>query len=135
MPVINQPWRHISIDFVTFLPKTKAGYNAITAIVCRLTKRRILEPMIATEKGTDAEATAKMVYLSMRRQGVGMIDTFVSDRGSQWDCEFWKHLCRLWKVQRLMSTAFHPQTDGQTEIVNQETERILRAYINYQQDN
>ena len=63
-----------------------------------------------------------------------MIDTFLSDRGPQWDYEFWAHLCRLWRVQRLMSTAFHPETDGQTEIVNQETERFLRTYTNYQQD-
>ena len=65
MPVTDQLWRHISMDFVTFLPKTKAGYNAIVAIVCRLTKRRILEPIIAIEKGTDAEAIAKLVYLSI----------------------------------------------------------------------
>jgi hypothetical protein len=90
--------------------------------------------MVASDKGTDAMATAKLVYLSMRRQGVGLIDSFVSDRGPQWDCEFWAHLCRLWKIQRRMSTAFHPETDGQTEIVNQETERFIRAFTNYQQD-
>jgi Chromo (CHRromatin Organisation MOdifier) domain len=122
------------MDFVTHLPETLRGNNAIAAIVCRLSKRRILEPMIASEKGTDAIATAKLVYLNMRRQGVGMIDSFVSDRGPQWDCEFWTHLCRLWKINRKMSTAFHPETDGQTEIVNQETERFIRAFTNYQQD-
>jgi hypothetical protein len=90
--------------------------------------------MIASDKGTDAMATAKLVYLSMRRQGIGLIDSFVSDRGPQWDCEFWEHLCRLWKIQRMMSTAFHPETDGQTEIVNQETERFIRVYTSYQQD-
>jgi hypothetical protein len=134
LPIADRPWKHISMDFVTHLPKTLRGYNAIAAIVCRLTKRRILEPMIAADKGTDAMATAKLVYLSMRRQGVGLIDSFVSDRGPQWDCEFWEHLCRLWKIQRMMSTAFHPETDGQTEIVNQETERFVRAFTNYQQD-
>ena len=134
LSIADRPWKHISMDFVTHLPKTLRGYNAIAAIVCRLTKRRILEPMIAADKGTDAITTAKLVYLSMRRQGVGLIDSFVSDRGPQWDCEFWEHLCRLWKIQRMMSTAFHPETDGQTEIVNQETERFVRAFTNYQQD-
>jgi hypothetical protein len=62
--------------------------------------------MTEGEDGTSAVETAKLVYLSMRRQGVGIIDTFVSDRGPQWDCESWAHLCRLWKVKRLMSTAF-----------------------------
>jgi len=46
-------------------------------------------------KGTDTEATAKLVYLSIQRQGVGIIDSFVLDRGPQWDYEFWAHLCRL----------------------------------------
>ena len=55
------------MDFVTHLPETLQGNNAIAAIVCRLTKRRILEPMVALEKGTDAMAIAKLVYLSIRR--------------------------------------------------------------------
>jgi len=134
LQLADRPWRHISMDFVVKLPQTKKGYNCMAVIVCRLTKRQILEPMVEGDKGTSAEETAKLVYLNMRRQGVGMIDSFVSDRGPQWDCEFWAHLCRLWKIKRLMSTAFHPQTDGQTEIVNQETERFIRTYTNYQQD-
>jgi hypothetical protein len=81
LSIADRPWKHISMDFVTHLPKTLRGYNAIAAIVCRLTKRRILELMIAADKGTDAITTAKLVYLSMRRQGVGLIDSFVSDRG------------------------------------------------------
>jgi hypothetical protein len=83
LQVADQPWRHISMDFVVKLPTTKRGNNTIAVIVCRLSKRRILEPMSDVGKGTDAEATAKLVYLSMRRQGVGMIDSFVSDRGPQ----------------------------------------------------
>jgi hypothetical protein len=134
LPIADKPWRHISMDFVTHLPVTPRGFNAIAVMVCRLTKRRILEPVVASENGTDALATAKLVYLTMRRQGIGLIDSFVSDRGPQWDCEFWTHLCRLWKINRRMSTAFHPETDGQTEIVNQETERFIRTFTNYQQD-
>jgi hypothetical protein len=134
LQIANRPFKHISMDFVTKLPPTRSGNNTIAVLVCRLTKRRILEPLIGNDDGTSAKATAKLVYLTMRRLGVGLIETFVSDRGSQWDCEFWAHLCRLWKIKRLMSTAFHPQTDGQTEIVNQETERIIRTYTSFQQD-
>ena len=65
-----------------FLLKTKARYNAIIAIICRLTKRRILESIVAIEKGTDAKAIAKIVYLSIRRQGVGIINTFILNKGS-----------------------------------------------------
>jgi hypothetical protein len=71
------------MDFIVKLLETKKGFNVIAVIVCRLTKRHILEPMTKGEDGTSAEETAKLVYLSMRRQGVGMIDTFVSNRGPQ----------------------------------------------------
>jgi hypothetical protein len=52
-------------------------------MVCRLLKRRVLKAMSDVGKGTDAETIAKLVYLSIRRQGVGIIDSFVSDRGPQ----------------------------------------------------
>jgi len=71
------------MDFITKLPATKKGNNCIVVMVCRLLKRRILEAMVEGEGGTSAEETAKLVYLTMRRQGVGIIDTFVSDRGPQ----------------------------------------------------
>jgi hypothetical protein len=67
------------MDFVTHLLKTLRGYNTIAAIVCRLTKRRILELIVALDKGIDAIATVKLVYLSIRRQGVSLIDSFVLD--------------------------------------------------------
>jgi hypothetical protein len=91
--------------------------------------------MTEGDKGTSAEETAKLVYLSMQQQGVGMINTFVSDRGPQWDCEFWAHLCCLWKIKQITLTVFYPETDSQTEIVNQETKHFLRTYISYQQNN
>ena len=69
------------MDFVTHLLETKKKNNAIIAIVYRLSKRRILKPVQASELGTSAEAIAKLVYLSIRRQGIGIIDSFVSDRG------------------------------------------------------
>jgi hypothetical protein len=62
------------------LPRTIKGFNAIAVIVWRLIKRCILVLMTEGEDGTSAEETAKLVYLSIRRQGVGMIDTFVSDK-------------------------------------------------------
>jgi hypothetical protein len=83
LQLADRPWRYISIDFVTKLPPTKKEFNCIAIIVCRLTKRRILEPITEGDEGTSAEETAKLVYLSIRRQGVGIIDTFVSDRGPQ----------------------------------------------------
>ena len=58
----------------------------------------------------------------------------ISDRGSIFTSEFWKKATREWHIQRKLSTAFHPQTDGQTERTNAIMEQYLRAYVNYQQD-
>ena len=135
LPIPERPWRHISMDHIVKLPKTVQGCNAISVQVCRLTKARVFTAIRANEEGaTDAKETAKLVFKTAQTKGVGMIDSFVSDRGSQWDSVFWKELCRLWGVEERMSTAFHPQTDGQTEIVNQELERYLRQYCSWQQD-
>jgi hypothetical protein len=135
LPIPERPWRHISMDHIVKLPRTIRGCNAIAVQVCRLTKARVFAGILADEDGaTDAKATAKLVFETAQRKGVGMIDSFVSDRGSQWDSVFWKELCRLWGVEERMSTAFHPQTDGQSEIINQELERYLRQYCSWQQD-
>ena len=67
------------MDFVTHLLETKKKNNAIIAIVYRLSKRRILKPVQASELGTSVEAIAKLVYLLIRRQGISIINSFVSD--------------------------------------------------------
>ena len=64
----------------------------------------------------------------------GFPDTVVSDRGPQFVALFWKELCRRLGTDRLLSTAYHPETDGQTESLNAGMEQYLRAYVTYQQD-
>jgi len=59
----------------------------------------------------------------------------ISDRGPQFASTFIKELCKALGIKKAMSTAYHPQTDGQTERINQEVEVFLRHYINYRQDN
>jgi len=61
-------------------------------------------------------------------------ETIVSDRGPQFASCFWNHLCSCLKIDPRLSTAFHPQTDGQTERVNAVVEQHLRAYVTYLQD-
>jgi transposase InsO family protein len=63
-----------------------------------------------------------------------MPETIISDRGSQFNSGFMKELCRLLGIKQNISTAFHPQTDGQMERTNQEIEQYLRTYINWHQD-
>jgi len=65
----------------------------------------------------------------------GIPDSLVSDRGSIFTSRFWKSLSKLMGLKQRLSTSFHPQTDGQTERMNQTVEQYLRIYCNYQQDN
>ena len=126
-------WKDITIDFVTGLPDC-LGSNAICVVVDRLTKEREFIACVADgEGGTSAEATAKMLRDEVWKRR-GLPNSIVSDRGPQFVSEVWKHLCRLLSIQARLSTAFHPETDGQTEIVNGEMERYLRTYVSYLQD-
>ena len=64
-----------------------------------------------------------------------MPDSIVSDRGSVFMSKFWSSLCYFLSIKRRLSTAFYPQTDGQTERQNSTIEAYLRAFVNYKQDN
>ena len=59
----------------------------------------------------------------------------MSDRGPQFVSAVWKSLCKILRINAKLSTAFHPETDGQSEIANQEMERHLRTYVNHFQNN
>ena len=61
-------------------------------------------------------------------------DTIVSDRGSKFVSAFWDHLTSSLGIKRKLSTAYHPQTDGQTEGANQDLENYLRRYVSWKQD-
>ena len=63
----------------------------------------------------------------------GLPESIVSDRGSQFTSAFWNRLCSLYDIEHSLSTANHPQTDGQTERVNAILEQYLRCFINERQ--
>ena len=65
----------------------------------------------------------------------GLLTTIVSNRDAKFTSHFWKALFKLTDTKLVMSTAYHPQTDGQTERLNRMLEEMLRAYIGYKQDN
>ncbi|XP_044715134.1 reverse transcriptase (RNA-dependent DNA polymerase) domain-containing protein [Hirsutella rhossiliensis] len=114
LPIPDRPRSHLSMDFITDLPPTgpsKARY--LWVIVDRLTKA---------------------VTLECHYRFHGMPRSIVSDRGSNWLSRFWKRFCRLAGVTQKLSTAYHPQTDGGPERMNQEIEAYLRAYVSYVQD-
>ena len=99
-------------------------------MVDHLTKQPHLVPC---RTDVDAKALAK-VFLEWIFRLYGLPKTIVSDRGPQFTSVFWGELCRCLGIDRRMSTAFHPQTDGQTERMNAVMEQYLRSYVNYLQD-
>ena len=129
LPVPNKRWSDLSVDFVVGLPVSE-GYNAIMVCIDRLTKMRHFVP---TTSEVTAEDTADL-FLNYVYKLHGFPDTVVSDRGSQFISLFWKTLCKRLGTNRLLSTAFHPETDGQTENANGSMECFLRAYTTYLQD-
>jgi hypothetical protein len=133
LPIPDRPWTDVTMDFVTGLPKTKDGFNAILMVVDRLTKMHHYVPCIAEEEGTTAEETARLLINHVWKLH-GLPSTIISDRGPQFVSLVWKTVCKTLKINVKLSTAFHPETDGQSEIANQEMERYLRSYCNYQQD-
>jgi transposase InsO family protein len=117
------------MDFITHLEPSQE-YDAILVVACRLTKMRHIIPC----KGTcDAEEVARL-YVKHVWKLHGLPTTVVSDRGPQFVALFWKHLTRRLRIKTLLSTAYHPETDGQTERLNAILEQYLRAYVAYLQD-
>nr|CAH66687.1 OSIGBa0097A15.2 [Oryza sativa] len=116
-------WEEIGMDFITGLPRTSSGHDSIWVIVDRLTKVAHFIPVKTTYSGSRLAELymARIVCLH------GVPKKIVSDRGSQFTSKFWKKLQEEMGSKLNFSAAYHPQTDGQTERVNQILEDMLRA--------
>jgi hypothetical protein len=130
LPIPGQIWREISMDFITGLPPARgSGETTCLVIVDRFSKGVIFEPV----SDMSAKGTANLfIKLFYRRHGLPSAIT--SDRGTQWVNAFWKRVCQLLKIERRLSTAYHPETDGSTEQKNQVLEAYLSAFVAYTQD-
>ena len=129
IPTPDRPWIHISMDFITDLPLSN-GFDSILVVVDYFTK---MGHFLATNKTCTAFQLAELLIPNLFRLH-GLPDKIVSDRGPQFVSKFWQRFCELAKIKRSLSTAFHPQTDGQTERLNQTLETMIRSYINFQQN-
>lgn len=128
LPVPPYPWSSLSMDLIEHLPESN-GHNAILVIVDRLTKMAIFVP---TSTSMDAAELAQL-YVTHVFSKHGLPLNIVSDRGSEFTSRFWRSATTLLGIDLQLSTAFHPETDGQTERVNQVLEQYLRLYADYQQ--
>ncbi|GKD72377.1 putative reverse transcriptase domain-containing protein [Tanacetum coccineum] len=118
-------WDNITMDFVTKLPKSSQGYDTIWVIVDRLTKSAIFTPM----RETDSMEKLARMYLKevVTRHGIPV--SIICDRDPRFASNFWRSLQKALGTNLDMSTAYHPQTDGQSERTIQTLEDMLRACV------
>jgi hypothetical protein len=110
---------------------TASGYTGILVIVDRLTKMAIYLPC---RKDINLPQLARLFFEHVICKR-GVPDNIVTDRGTLFTSRFWNRVWSHLSTDHRLSTAFHPQTDGQTERQNQTMEQYLRALCNYKQDN
>uniref|UniRef100_A0A8H7KFJ6 RNA-directed DNA polymerase n=1 Tax=Bionectria ochroleuca TaxID=29856 RepID=A0A8H7KFJ6_BIOOC len=134
--VPERPWQSVSFDHIVKLPKSKepmtgVEYDSILVVIDRLTKYGHFIPY------KEASSAEDLAYQFLRHvvSHHGLPDEIISDRGTTFASKFWQSLMAQMGTKHKLSTAYHPQSNGQTERLNQTLEQYLQAYINYEQDN
>ncbi|MBW0578625.1 hypothetical protein O181_118340, partial [Austropuccinia psidii MF-1] len=129
LPIPNGPWICLSLDFITKLPLSNS-FDSILVIVDRFSKMAVFIPTMSSITSLDlAHVFTKNIFSKH-----GLPSSIVSDRGPLFVSSFWTNLCQQLKISRDFSTSYHPETDGQTERVNQIIEQYLWMYVSYHQD-
>ncbi|CAI7932864.1 unnamed protein product [Closterium sp. NIES-54] len=125
IPVLEQPWQVVSLDFITGLPPTNAGHDAILVVIDKFSKMGHFIPTHTTARTEEtAQLFLKHIILQHR-----IATTIISDRDPKFTSKFWKELMSLMGTRLAMSSAYHPQTDGQTERLNQIVEQTLAPSV------
>uniref|UniRef100_A0A8C5QVR1 Uncharacterized protein n=1 Tax=Leptobrachium leishanense TaxID=445787 RepID=A0A8C5QVR1_9ANUR len=129
LPVPDRPWKDLTVDFIVDLPPSQ-GCTTIMVVVDRLTK---MAHFVPTKGLPTAKVTASLFHKEIFRLH-GIPASILSDRGSQFTSRFWRMFCLSLKIHVKLSSAYHPQTNGQTERTNQIVEQYLRCYTCHLQD-
>ena len=134
LPALNEPWRDITIDFITGVPLSlgvdRKAYDAILVVIECYTKLAKYYPVL---KSITAEQFGNLfghtVFCSF-----DVPSSIVSNQGSIFTSTFWLALCHYLCIKRCLTMTFYPHTNSQTESQNQMLKQYLHAYMNYQQD-
>ena len=124
LPIPPNCWSSVSMDFIFGFPKNRQRQTGILVFVCRLSKMVHLAPC---REQIGAEEAARL-FLEHVFKLHGLPDDLVSDRDPRFTAAFWKHLFQTLGTRLHMSSARHPESDGQTERVNRVVEDILRTF-------
>ena len=131
LPIPEGAWDYVTADRIVGLPKTKKGYTAILVVVDRLTKMTHFGPC----KDTSTARELAQLFVDMVWKHHGLPLRLTTDRGPEFTNKFIAAMCEIVGTMHCKSTAYHPQSDGQTERMNKVLEDMLRHYINPKQNN
>lgn len=130
LPIPQKPWESIGMDFVGPFPESH-GFDYILVVICRLTS---MVHLIATNTNVTAAGVAVLFIREIVRLH-GLPQSIVSDRDPKFTSQFWTELHKTIGIKLLLSTAFHPQTDGATERSIRGLSQVLRSCVNADQTN
>jgi hypothetical protein len=134
LPIPSRRWDQVTMDLITSLPTTSAGYDSVFVVVDRLSKAARFIPCRTAGDAVFTAVDAAKLFVKHVVCDFGMPATIIADRDVRWHGNFWQALCSRLGTRLSLSTAYHPQTDGQTERTNRTLEEMLRNYVNDQQD-
>ncbi|XP_077953086.1 uncharacterized protein LOC144390462 [Gasterosteus aculeatus] len=123
LPTPQRPWSHVAVDFLTDLPASE-GFTTILVLVDRFSKMCRFIPLCNLPSAIEM---AECLFLQVFRP-FGLPEEIISDRGPQFTSQVWRAFCNRLGIKVKLTSGYHPETNGQTERLNQELGKYLRGY-------